>query len=71
MFKIFNFSKVPHRLRALIWEMLEALHREFEVGMLFDANWRIGDLFRRLSSLEAPSNIAIKTATSPIIFRLA
>lgn len=32
-----NFLKIPHRQRALIWEMLEALHGEFKVGMLFDA----------------------------------
>lgn len=42
--KISNFSKIPHKQRALIWEMLEGLHGEFEVEMLFDANLRIGTI---------------------------
>ena len=32
-FEISKISKIPHRQRALIWEMLEALHGEFEVGI--------------------------------------
>ena len=30
--------------------MLEALHGEFEIGMLFDANWRIGTIGQGITS---------------------